>query len=182
MTQRILTIFALFLLIGSQQVFAEGDAESADQFLSKQSEQEKESKNTELSEVDASIAAAKAELEDEAVLAKKVELAKKMHAIRPTREQVDAAVDRAAMSIPQFQRAAFIASMRSVLNYNAIERISIDSMVETYTLKELEAMVAYYSTPEAISASKKVGRWAQAVQPEIIHMIDKAMLRVRTGQ
>ena len=128
------------------------------------------------------LAKAKAENKDEKILAKKVDLAKKMHQIRPTREQVDSAVQRTALNFPPQERASFIAAMESMLNYNAIERVSVDAMVETYSLKELESMVEYFSKPEARSASKKIPTWARKVQPEIVHMIDRAIMRLRTGQ
>ncbi|MFP4097545.1 MAG: hypothetical protein ACLFU1_02025 [Alphaproteobacteria bacterium] len=125
---------------------------------------------------------AKSENEDEAVLAQKVELAKAMHDIRPTHEQVDSAVYRSAMNLPPNERNKFVASMQSMLNYNAIERISVDAMVDIYTKKELEAMVGYFSKPEATSASRKLPVWAREVQPEIVRMIDRALMRIRTGQ
>lgn len=132
--------------------------------------------------VDKALAEAKAENEDEKILAKKVKLAKEMHQIRPTRNQIDRAVRQAASNLPEYERAKYIAAMTSMLNYNAIERISIDAMVETHSLKEIEAMVEYFSKPEAQSASKKIGPWARKVQPEIVRMIDRAMMRLRTGQ
>ncbi len=133
-------------------------------------------------ELEQGLAEAKAELEDEAVLKKKVELAKTMHVIRPTRDQVEAAVNRVALRLAPQDRQNFIIAMRASLNYNAIERISIDAMVETYTLKELESMVEYYSKPEAESASRKIGSWAGQVQPQIAKMLDEAMMRIKTGQ
>jgi len=132
--------------------------------------------------VDKALAEAKAENEDEKILAKKVKLAKEMHQIRPTRNQIDRAVRQAASNLPEYERAKYIAAMTSMLNYNAIERISIDAMVETHSLKEIESMVEYFSKPEAQSASKKIGPWARKVQPEIVRMIDRAMMRLRTGQ
>ncbi|MBI1300046.1 MAG: hypothetical protein GC137_00165 [Alphaproteobacteria bacterium] len=158
---------------------------NADEFLRQQTDVEpvqKESQSQEPSEVQKSVEAAKKELEDKDVRQRKIVLASKMHEIRPTREQVDAAVLRAAASLPPARRESFVFAMKSVLNYNAIERISVDAMIETFTLLELESMVEYYSKPEAKSASDKIPAWASVVQPEIINMIDKAMIRVRTGQ
>ncbi len=133
-------------------------------------------------ELEKALAEAKAENEDEEILAKKIKLAKEMHNIRPTREQVDSAVRRAALKLPEHERASFMTAMRSMLNYNAIERISIDAMIETYSYKELKSMVEYFSKPEAKSASRKIAPWARKVQPEIVRMIDRAMMRIRTGQ
>tara|TARA_B100001093_G_C26587982_1_gene910232 strand:- start:306 stop:815 length:510 start_codon:yes stop_codon:yes gene_type:complete len=115
-------------------------------------------------------------------LARKVELANKMHEINPVKDQIDAAVNIVAKQLPEQQRAIFMNAMYSTMNYRAVERISIDAMVETYTLPELEAMVDYYSKPEAQSAGEKMSQWAARVQPEIMRMIDKAMIKTRTGQ
>lgn len=183
----------LLLCGGAMPGYAqEGQAQSADDFLSgnggassaasSSTQGGGEQKSPERIAIEKSMEEAKAELQDKEVAAKKLELAKQMHEIRPTRDQVDAAVNRAATMLPQYEQRSFVNAMKTMLNYNAIERISIDAMVETYTLKELEAMVAYYSLPEAKSASFKMGAWAQRVQPEIVRMIDKAMIRIRTGQ
>ncbi len=115
------------------------------------------------------------------MIAKKADLAREMHQIRPTRVQVDAAIEQAAKGMPEEQRRAFISAMKSVLNYNAIEKISIDAMVETFTLSELQAMVGYHKTSEAKSISEKMPQWATKVQPEVLRMMDAAMMRVKTG-
>jgi hypothetical protein len=120
--------------------------------------------------------------QDPATLEKRVELAQKMHDIRPTSEQVQSAIIRASQSVPLEERESFIAAMSTVLNYKAIERISVDAMAEVYTVPELEAMVAYYGKPEAKSASKeKSKKWTAVINKEIGGVIDKAMMRIRTG-
>lgn len=124
---------------------------------------------------------ASAAAQDEATLAKRVELAKKMHEIRPTREQVNAAIDQVAIMQPEKEREAFKSAMREILNYQAIEKISVDAMAETFTQEELDAMVEYYSKPVAKSASDKEGIYRAKVYPEIIRMLDAAMMRVKTG-
>ncbi|PCK00078.1 MAG: hypothetical protein COA45_04145 [Zetaproteobacteria bacterium] len=178
-------------MICASNVSAQGEAVDADEFLQKQGQENTSvlaqdvdavEKPKELTAVEKGVAEAKAELKNKDVLAKKIALAREMHKIRPTRVQVDSAIQRASLSMPSRDRRAFIGAMKGMLNYNAIERISVDAMLETYTLKELDAMVEYYSKPEATSASDKVGYWASLVQPEIINMIDKAMMRIRTGQ
>lgn len=163
-----------------------GEAVNADDILAPktQPKQENAGQTTSAtqSDLEKGLAEAKAENEDEAILEKKIALAKEMHQIRPTRTQVDSAVAGAAMSLPASERQNFIIMMKSRLNYNAIERISIDAMVDTYTLVELEAMVEYFSKPEAKSASAKVHSWAKAVNPHIVRMIDEAIMRIKTGQ
>jgi len=114
--------------------------------------------------------------------ARKRELAQEMHEIRPSDQQVNAAIERLAQTYPPEQREAFKLAMSRALNYKAVEHISIEAMMETYTLPELEAMVAYFRQPEARSASDKYEDYAAKVRPELIKLIDKALMRVRAGE
>lgn len=159
---------------------ASGEAVSADRLLADRAPAAEE-KAQEPKESQEKKAEEQKPVQDPATLNKRLELAQKMHEIRPTRDQVDSAIRRAAESIPSQDRQAFMAAMSTVLNYKAIERISIDAMAEVYTIAELEAMIEYYSKPEAKSATSKIRDWAAIVQPEINRIIDKAMMRVRTG-
>lgn len=164
----------------SQQVAAEdGVAQSADQVIAASGGKEAEA-------VTGTDAAKKPDQPKEELtqeqLAHKLELAKKMHQIRPTSQQIDSAIQQVARRLPEQQRQQFVTIMTESLNYNAIERISIDAMVDVFTLKELEAMVEYYSKPEAVSASDKMSDWAKVVQPEIASLIDKALMKIRLGE
>ncbi len=185
--RKILTLTLPAMIAMSAPVYAQGQAVNADDILQKDagpapSQNAQAAPTADQNNLEATLKAAQEENKDEAILAKKKVLAKEMHKIRSTRSQVDSAVRRAATMLPENERAPFINVMSGMLNYNAIERISMDAMVETYTLRELEVMVDFYSQPEALSASIKMGVWAQKVQPEIARMIDKAILRIRTGQ
>ncbi len=111
----------------------------------------------------------------------RLELAEKMHSFRSSREQVDSAINTVAARLQPDEQEVFTAAMRNILNYKALEKISVDAMAETFTEKELEAMVEYYSKPEARSISDKYPEYQSKVSPEIVKMIDKAMMRVRTG-
>ncbi len=124
----------------------------------------------------------KAEAPADPTFDERVELAKKMHELRPVREQVEQAINQYAQSRPQGERESFRSTMRNVFNMKALEKISVDAYVETFTAPELRAMVDYYSKPEAISASEKFGNYANLVYPEIVRMLDRAAIRVRTGE
>lgn len=119
--------------------------------------------------------------QDDATYAQRLELAKKMHELRPVSEQVNTAIDQYAQTQPENQREAFKTAMHSVLNTKALEKISVDAYADTFTLPELEAMVEYYSKPEARSASDKFDDYAKIVYPEIVQMLDRAAMRVKTG-
>lgn len=112
----------------------------------------------------------------------RIVLAKKMHELRPVREQVEQAINRYSQTRPEGERESFKSTMRNVFNMRALEKISIDAYAETFTAKELSAMVEYYSKPEATSASEKFDNYAGIVYPEIVRMLDRAAIRVRTGE
>ncbi len=112
----------------------------------------------------------------------KMALAAKMHEIRPAADQINAAIEQVAMSIPAQDREAFKLAMQKVLNYEVLEKLSIESMARVYTLGELEAMVEYYSKPEAMSAMEKMDQYYELVEPKIIEMLDEAMMKVRMGE
>ncbi|MCB9975551.1 MAG: hypothetical protein H6856_07950 [Rhodospirillales bacterium] len=179
-----LAMVAVFLLSPLGVSFAAeestGEAVSADKLIADRGADEK--KEDEEAKADENKKApAQQPKQDPSTLKKRLELAQKMHEIRPTRDQVESAIRRASESVPPAEREAFMAAMTTVLNYKAIERISVDAMAEVFTVEELESMVEYYSKPEAKSASAKIRDWIALVQPEINRIIDKAMMRVRTG-
>lgn len=118
---------------------------------------------------------------DPATLEQRLELAKKMHEFRPVKQQVDNAIDAYVSGMPEKDREPFRTALSTALNYQALETLSVDAMAETYTLEELTAMVEYYSKPEARSASDKYNIYAGKVYPEIGKMLDKAIMRVKTG-
>lgn len=114
--------------------------------------------------------------------ARKLELAEQMHEFRPVREQVESAINRFAQTQAPEQREAFKTAMRNVINVNALEKISVEAYADTFTLAELEAMVEYYAKPEARSASDKYADYSAIVYPEIVKMMDRALMRMKTGQ
>lgn len=125
-------------------------------------------------------AVAQTEIDSES-LQRRLELAEKYHEIFPAKDEVESAIDKIAARLPETERESFKLSMRNILNYKAIEKISIDAMADNFTEEELAALVEYYSKPEAITAIEAKRKWADQVGPEIMRMLDQAMMRVRTG-
>lgn len=122
--------------------------------------------------------------QDPADLDKRLELARKLHELLPVsiRDQVNTAIEDVAKAQAPEQQEIFRANMRAALNYQALEKISVDAMAEIFTADELQARLDYYSKPEAKTAAKKDDLYAQKVYPEIIRMLDQAMMRARIGQ
>lgn len=117
----------------------------------------------------------------DADLAKKTELAAAMHKIRPARAQVQEAVDMVARNLPPLERDRFMRMVEKAFDYDALEKLSTDTMVNLFTVDELEKMVAYYGSPEAQSIEKKLPAYQEKIQPFIIKSLDSAMIADRTG-
>lgn len=77
--------------------------------------------------------------------------------------------------MPLEQQGEFDGFMRKTLRADFIERISIKSMVKTFTVREINAMAAFYGTPEGQSIQKKMGTYMAEVMPELQQEIGRAL-------
>lgn len=119
---------------------------------------------------------------DGATYEKRLALAGQMHEIRPARMQVEEAVESAAARLPPLDRESFRNEILGAFDFDRLEELSIKAMAEIFTTGELEAMVAYYGSAEAQSVSEKMPVYEDMMQPEIMKMLDKALIRLRTGR
>lgn len=113
---------------------------------------------------------------------RRMELSRELHKIRPVKPQIDRAIDKISQEVPSEHRAPFTATLKRMMNYGALQYFSIKIMAELFTVQELQAMVDYYSKPEAISAADKMMQYQDKLGPEIIKMLDAAMMEMRTGR
>ena len=118
--------------------------------------------------------------------AQRLELAQQMVTIQPAEEQMENAIDsyiRAYLfTQPKDIQDRFREAILSAMKPKALEKISIDAYAEIFTVEELQAMVAYYSSPEAKSAAEKRGQLNARISPEISKQLDAALIRLKTGQ
>ncbi len=111
----------------------------------------------------------------------RLELARKMHEIRPTSLQVQAAVDRAARTVPEAEKSVFKEKVMASIDQKVLEDISVKAMAEVFTVPELQRMIDYFSTPESRAISQKTPLYQGMIQPEITKMLDAALLKMRLG-
>lgn len=171
---RILGIFAVICFLSISPAFAQEDADAV---LAEQGITGEEA---------AKLADETAETAPKPALPKdkyeeRLELARKMHEIWPVRPRVEDALDAVAEQVPAGERLKFKASMRKAIKFQALEEASIDAMADIFTVKELEAMIAFYGSKEGRSVSHKTSDYERALQPEMIKMIDKALLDAKLG-
>jgi hypothetical protein len=102
-------------------------------------------------------------------------LAKRYLIIAPPGELLHSAADIAVKSFPEPDRKIFLDVMHSKALEDAIYRFILDKMVNKFTLKELQALVMYYGSPEGKSAQEKLGSLTMEVMPQLQHEVKKAM-------
>jgi hypothetical protein len=118
-------------------------------------------------------------------LMEKLALAAQLEQIRPVENQIKSAVGRYVElkltdASPE-NRAKAAAALMEIINVKALQQISIDTYAEVYSQAELEAMVEYYTKPEAKTAAAKQDQIAARIGPEIIRMLDQALIQARTA-
>lgn len=113
--------------------------------------------------------------------AKRLELAQKMHEIRPARAQVDEAVQQVARNLPPLEREKLLSLVEKAFDYEKLEKLSVDTMVDLFTVAELQKMVDYFGSPEAKAIGEKLPQYQAKLQPEILRMLDTALMEDRTG-
>lgn len=111
----------------------------------------------------------------------RLELSRKMHEIWPVRPKVEAALEAVSAQMDAADRPKFKAAMRSAIKFQALEEASVDAMADIFTVKELEAMIAFYGSKEGRSVSHKTSDYEKALGPVMIKMIDKALLDIKLG-
>ncbi len=112
-------------------------------------------------------------------------LSKQMLQINPVSQQIERAVnvyvDRTMSANTSKERDILRRAILNLINDKALEKIAVDAYAETFSADELAAMVEYFSKPEAQSASAKQPLLNDKIGPEIIRMLDQALVKVRTA-
>jgi hypothetical protein len=119
--------------------------------------------------------------EDGAVFARKLELARQVQERYPVRPQLDSAIEYYIRRFPAQQREAYRAALHRVLNYRALEKISLDAYIEVYNAEELQAILEAKEDENPAVFIEKRDEYAALVTPEIVRMLDRALMRARTG-
>jgi len=93
----------------------------------------------------------------------------------PPKEMLQGLATRVAPNLPEKERKAFLEVMNSPDLEKAVSRITMEGLVKNFTVGELNAMTAFYGSPEGQSASKKFGPYMGGIMPQIQQEVKKAM-------
>lgn len=113
----------------------------------------------------------------------KTALILQLYEVNPPADLINASIESIARQrYPEgADRQVFMDRMKLAVDYDRMESFSTNLMREMFTLEELKAMVAYYTSPVGISAQEKIGGYRQKMAPELRKMLDKALLDGVTG-
>ena len=74
----------------------------------------------------------------------------------PPKEMLQRLATRVAPNLPEKDRAAFVEVMNSADLEKAASRITMEGLVKNFTVGELNAMTAFYGSPDGKSAVQKI--------------------------
>ena len=93
----------------------------------------------------------------------------------PPAEMVADTVDRVAAQLPEERRKEFKKALSKVVSSERIEALTLQAVTKHFTVKEINALAAFYGSPEGRSITKKFGDYMADVMPAIQEELSGAM-------
>lgn len=84
-----------------------------------------------------------------------------------------------AKRVPDDKRAQFVELMRKGVPLDRIDALTLTSLVKHFTVAELDALTAFYGSPEGKSVMKKFGVYMGEMLPAIQAEVLRALQQVR---
>ena len=103
--------------------------------------------------------------------------AKQYLEVAPPQELLTDMTDKVVKILPENQRKMFLGVMQTKSLQDATYRISLNALVKHFTVNELKAMTAFYSTPEGKSIRPKLSIYMADIMPQISKEVVEALTR-----
>jgi hypothetical protein len=95
----------------------------------------------------------------------------------PPMEIVGETLEQLASQIPEERREEFKEALSQVVRSERIEKITLEAITKHFTVKEINALAAFYGSPEGRSITKKFSAYMAdvmpAIQQELADAVDK---------
>ena len=95
---------------------------------------------------------------------------------------MDSTIAEVAKTLPPDQRDAFIAYMAKAFDADTLQKQVTDIMVRHFTTKELNALAAFYGSPEGVSITNKMPAYMADMMPVIQNGVVKAAAGYKPSQ
>ena len=102
-------------------------------------------------------------------------VAKQYLEIMKPKEMLQSVANRVVPRLPEKDRKSFTDIMNSPAIEQSAYRITLDGLVKHFTVGELNAMLAFYGSPEGQSAAKKYSGYVGEIMPQIQQEVKKAV-------
>jgi hypothetical protein len=102
-------------------------------------------------------------------------VAKRYLEVMPAKDMLHGLAARVVKSLPEPKQKAFMAVMESPGIEQEAHRLTLNGLVKHFTVGELNAMVAFYGSPDGQSAIKKFGPLMAEIMPQIQQEVKKAL-------
>ena len=93
----------------------------------------------------------------------------------PPMEMVQESVDQLSVRLPEDRREDFKQALAKVLQSERIEKITLDAVTKHFTVREINALAAFYGSPEGRSITKKFSTYMADVMPSIQEELSKVL-------
>ena len=119
--------------------------------------------------------------DDTGTMEERLALSRQMHEIWPIRPRVEEALDQVGANLDLAKAPKIRAALRRAIKYDQLEEESVQAMADIFTAPELEAMIAFYGSPEGQAIAAKTSEYEAALRPALTEMLDKASMDIRMG-
>ncbi len=108
--------------------------------------------------------------------------AKKYLEVSPPKEMLNDLASKVAPTLPEKNRKSFVDLVSSKDMQEATYRISLNGLVKHFTVNEINALTAFYGSPEGKSVRQKFGDYMADVMPQVVQEVAKAMKDMQEQQ
>lgn len=115
-------------------------------------------------------------------LAAREEAADRYLRVVPMGRMLEDSYAEIAKELPPEQREAFLAQMRGIVRVEALERITRDALVNTFTTDELNALADFYGSRHGASAISKFGPYMAQVMPPLLEEVQRALQELQAAK
>ena len=112
---------------------------------------------------------------DQNAMARKLTLAKQYSEIVPVEDEVSKAIESLVVQVPKDNRVLFQSILERNIKVPQLKTASEVALSEVFTEKELQALIAFYSTEEGRAVREKMPVYQERLQPVLEQMVRDAL-------
>lgn len=108
-------------------------------------------------------------------LATKMELAQEYSKLVPIGAEVDKTIEQLALQVPVAQRVLFKTILKQNIKVDRLKASSEMALTEIFTVEELQALNAFYSTSVGQKIKDKMPEYQERIQPILQQMVQDSL-------